>query len=247
MKKITILFFFLLNGLLNYAATVEESLQQAEKAYVSSDFQTAVKLYEEVLGENNESFEVFYNLGNAYFKLNQIAPAVLNYERAKKLGSSDDLVYNLQLANERLVDKLEVVPEFFLFTWYQSFVSKLSATVWGIVSVLFFITGLVVLFLYLFISKKRNYVLVLLLAFVLSLLTYLLGNSNYAYIYEKQQAIVFSPTATAQSVPGDAGSDLFVIHAGLKVTVLDQQGDWYRIKLSNGSIGWLKQEALEVI
>ena len=222
-------------------------LQQAEEAYTKGEYETSIQLYEQILASGQDAFELYYNLGNAYYKNNQVAPAILNYERAAKIKPSDaDLQHNLRLAQALTVDKIEslTVPEF--VTGFKSFVNYYTADSWGLLSITTFLLVLGSLLAFLFLNQRWIKQLALGAASVLlflSILFFIFGWQQQRWLNSNKEAIIFKPSITVQSTPDQGGEELFVLHAGTKVRIMERFRDWVRIRISNGNMGWVPIEA----
>ncbi len=216
---------------------------QGNDQYAKAKYADAVKTYQSILGEGYQSVVVYFNLGNAYYKLGDIPSALLYYEKAHRLNpADDDINFNIQLANLKTTDKVEAIPEFFLAKWWDAFVLGISAGALGWLSVILFIIGSGLLILYIFapsVGAKRTAFFSALTALSLGLIAILVGAVQVHYFASHQQAIVFSPTVNVKSEPGTAGKTLFVIHDGTKVDVLENSNNWLRVKLLNGNEGWI--------
>ncbi len=225
--------------------------QHATEEYEKQNYDSSIALLDSLLDAGLESPELYYNLGNAWFKLGEVPKAILYYEKAKKLAPNDpDIIYNLELANTRIADKIEPVPEFFLTKWWKRAINFFNEDQWMLINVLSF--GLMLIFAVLFFvaHSKRNkqigFYMGLVFLFI-SLMTGFMGYSNYKNLSTHNSAIVFTPTVNVKSSPTANANTIFVIHQGTKVELIDQLKDWYRIKLANGSVGWIKEEDFEKI
>jgi len=225
--------------------------KQANEAYAKNDFQTAVGLYEKLLKENGESATVYYNLGNSYYKLNKVAPSILNYERALLLEPGNgDIRFNLEIAKLKTVDKIEPVGDFFLTEWFRDIQNLLSTDAWSLLSIVCFILLIVCLFIFFFarltIIKKLGF-------FVgICLLVIVIFGNVFAYnqkkkLTQRNEAIIFAPTTTIKSSPDNSGTDLFILHEGTKVKLRSQLGAWNEIVTADGNVGWISTVDLEVI
>ncbi len=224
---------------------------KANELYKNGQYDSAVLGYERILKTDIESSELYFNLGNSYFKSKQNAKAILNYEKAMKLNPNDEAIsFNLELANSLLVDKITVLPEFFLKKWFKNIVNIYSSDDWALFSIVTFISTLLLLLLFFFarimILKKISF-WVALITLVLSVSTFYLSYKQKQQIVLERYAIVMTSSVTVKSSPDEAGTDLFVIHDGLKVEVIDQVGEWRNIKLADGNKGWLKLSDIEFI
>ena len=227
----------------SFAADVKALFTQANSAYVKGDFRAAAQGYQQIIDGGYRSAEVYYNLGNACYKQGEMAAAILNYEKAHKLAPGDeDINFNIQLANAKTTDKIEADTGFFLQNWYQSFIlfiSLQSLTVWSIV---FWLLGSAVFAYYLFAAtialKKVSFYTGLACA-LLGLCTMLMAGGQSAYFNSHHQAIIFSPAVNIKGSPDKAAKNLFVLHEGTKVEVLERSNNWLRIRLANGNEGWI--------
>ena len=247
--------FFILTAIilatLNLSAQ-NNLLQQANEAYSKGDFQAAAGLYEELLKANGESAVVYYNLGNSYYKLDKVAPSILNYERALLLEpGNSDVRFNLEIAKLKTVDKIEPVGDFFLTEWFRDVQNLLNTNAWSNLSIACFILLIACLFLFFF-SRR---VLIKKLSFFIGiclLVIVVLGNS-FAYnqkkkLTQRNAAIIFAPTTTIKSSPDNSGTDLFILHEGTKVKLRDNRLiGWNEIETASGYVGWIKSSEIEVI
>ncbi len=234
-----------------WSQNYQTELDSAAYYYSNGAYEKVIAQYEGILGEGYHSAEVYYNLGNAYYKSNKFVQAIINYERALKLSPNDgDIAFNLKLANTHVVDKLDVVPEFFLNSWRDKFNQMLDSNTWAYMSLIIFILSLVLLLLFFFsgrmLLRKITFwsAMVFLLAFLLS---FNAARKNKWVAEKEPDAIVVTPSVTVKSAPNAVGTELFLIHEGLKIKVIDQLDDWRRIQLSNGNKGWLKASDLVII
>lgn len=226
-------------------------LQQAADAYSNGDYQTAIDQYEQVLAGGQDAFEVYYNLGNAYFKNNQIAPAILNYERAARINPADaDLQHNLAMAKSRTVDKVDMlaVPEF--VSGYKSFVNATPADRWGTLSILAFVLMLVAIGAFLYLSRRWMKQLALGTGGVLALLAiafFFFGWQQTNWLNSRKEAIIFQPSITVTSTPDKTGEELFVLHEGTKVRIVERFRDWIRVRIGDGNTGWVPEKVAKEI
>ena len=251
MKRIhiTILLFF--TTIYSFALSNQVVIAKANKAYSDGLYTNAIDLYIQVMKEGYESPDLYYNIGNAYYKLNDFPSAILFYEKAKKLDpGNDDIDFNLKVANSKIADKIEPLPELFYKRWYRGLLNTLSVDAWAKTTIATFI-----LFLFLgsvfFISRilflrKLGFWMGIIL-FILFLCSFFLAYDSYRNINNHKEAIVFSPTVTVKSSPDENSIDLFVIHEGTKVQLIDNIGSWYEIRIANGSVGWLPVTTVEKI
>jgi tetratricopeptide (TPR) repeat protein len=219
----------------------------ANKLYNEGKYEDAVDIYEAILDAGKESSYLYYNLGNAYFKQNTLAAAILNYERAYRLNPSDeDINHNLEIARSQLTDKFDEVPEFFVITIFGKIKSLFAANTWGIIALLSFAIFLILVLLFLFAGKlfvRRLSFWIACVVLLLSISCKLIENNLHKY----NNAIVFVPVLTAKTSPDDSGKDMFLLHEGTKVLVRDNFNEWTKIQLPNGEQGWVISEAITTI
>ncbi|MBN3034671.1 MAG: tetratricopeptide repeat protein [Bacteroidales bacterium] len=233
------------------AAPADSLFMQANHDYENQLFNNAIDKYEQILDMGISSAELYYNLGNSYFKLDDYPSAILYYEKALKIDPHDpDIEYNLNLARTRIVDKIEPLPELFLRTWWKSLVNLFLPDQYSLIVILTLYLFFVLLGIYLLSRsvriRKAAFYLALTLLFV-SLLSFWLALNKYRLMTQEPEAIVFTPTITVKSSPNDNSVDLFVIHEGLKVMVTDRIGDWIEIRIASGSVGWIPADAVKNI
>lgn len=252
MKRYTLLLISFL-ALMGTAFAQDDADRWFEKAntyYNSGNYDSAIVVYEKILNTGLESVPVYYNMGNAYYKLREYPMAIYCYEKALKLDPSDeDVQTNLAIANAAIVDKIEPVPQSFLVRWWRGMRSALSGDQWAWCSIGAFALLLLMLFLFLRARKvglrKLGFFmgLIFLVAFALSVVFAM----QLKQIGDTQdQAIVMTPTVTVKSSPSTNSVDLFVLHEGAKVEVMDTQGDWAQIRIANGSVGWLEVSEMRI-
>ena len=220
--------------------------------YSDGDWSGAAADWESILDTGVESAELYYNLGNAYFKDGDISAAILNYERALRLDpSSKDAEFNLEFANSMVQDDIESIPEFFLSAWLDSAASSLSSNAWAVL-------GLVALALALGMvtvclkggstGMRRTGFISAVVCLVLCIAFFSFAARQRSEYFRTDEAIVMSPVCTVKSAPAsDSSKDLFVLHEGTKVKILDSVGEWRNIELSDGRQGWMLSSDIEVI
>jgi tetratricopeptide (TPR) repeat protein len=219
--------------------------------FTAGNYKDALLVWTEVYTTGNRSANLCYNIGNAYFKLNNIPKAILFYERAYLLKPEDeDINYNLQISRTLIVDRFQEIPELFFVKWYNFVSLFLSSNRWARISIVSFILSLVCLSLYIYSSKYRFKVLGFWFAiglFVVSASSVVFSARNRHLVYESRKAIIMEATVSGKSSPDNSGNDLFVLHEGTKVSVEDTVGEWHEIRLSDGNKGWVPLNSLEII
>ncbi len=230
-------------------------LDSANSAYAKGEFQKAANLYEDIGKMGYEAPEVYFNLGNAYFKLDQLGLSILNYERAKKLSPNDeDLKFNLKLANQRTIDKAESLPRLFLDEWWDNLKSMHSERTWGIRSIVCFMIFL--FFSGVFITADRIFTKQLgfwlaSLFFLFASASFLVSSSSYRSSSGENSAVIISSSVEVKNSPAETGKKLFILHEGTKVStpqvILSPDGGWVMVQLSTEKAGWVKRSSLEFI
>jgi tetratricopeptide (TPR) repeat protein len=228
-----------------------EKMQQANTAYQQKEYKKAIQLYESLVAEGLESTSLYYNLGCAYFQENNLASSLLYFERAARLDpSNEDVQHNLHVVNSRLEDTIQAVPDFFLKSWFFAFTKAFSLKIWALISIMAFIILLFFIFIYLLSKeirwKKTGFYLAIFF-FLVMILSITAAQSQYKKRHCTSYAIVFEPTLTTKSSPDENSKNLFIIHEGTKVKIIDDVGDWYEIKIANGSKGWVEKDMIVII
>lgn len=256
MKKLLLFFGFI--AILCSARAIDPGTQitDAQNYYSKGNYDKAIETYQSILNAGYVSVEVYYNLGNAYFKAHNIKSAILNYEKAKLLDpSDDDIDYNLQLARSYTVDKIESMNELFFITWIKALRNIMSANKWGILSIITFILTLGAFLFYLLskrmVLRKLGFI-VGVVCFAFSVVSFSMGYQLHKALTAKNTAIIFTSTVTVKSTPAESGNNLFVLHEGSKVEILNEMRDlskvdWCEVRIADGNKGWIKKADLESI
>lgn len=242
-KKIFALCILFLSPDLIFSQSIEQLMKQGNDYFQKEQYEQAVNSYSEILNKGYESAALYYNLGNAYFRLNKLGMAILNYERGLKLQPNDeDLQYNLKIANSRTVDKIQELPKLFFVEWWEIIITSLSMAALSLLLIAVFTLFLAAIAVYLLSKNLRlqrfSFFSGSVLLAVLLIVTIMFisrvdreESSNYAVLIE--------PSITAKIAPDNKSGDAFLIHEGIKFQLIDRVNDWSKIKLSDGKIGWL--------
>lgn len=222
---------------------------QANANYAEGNYAEAAKQYQEVLAEQ-PSAEVYYNLGNAYFKQGELSQSILAYERALRLKPTmKDAKHNLQFAQTRIVDNIEDTQSFFLSSWLKAVRNALNQQVWVILSISLFILALVGFFFFAFsrtIWLRKTAFYTSLVALLISICACANAGSLHKRDTQGSEAIITQGIVNAKASPDRSGTDLFTIHEGTKVRITDVIGEWCCIHVGN-NIGWMQLAHLERI
>lgn len=221
------------------------------EAYNEGDYNKAIENYLKILENGEHSAELYYNLGNAYYKLNQIAPSIYYYEKALLLKPNDpEIRNNLGYAQNMTLDAIETLPETGLSKIYEGVVGMLSFDQWGYAAV-----GLMILFVVLYITfyylnyatHKRIAFIIGMFALLLSIMTTVLAFMSYRDFQADQPAIVFSNEVIVKSEPNDRSQEVFRLHEGTKLNILEEFNDWKKIRIADGQTGWLTSESVQLL
>ncbi len=223
-------------------------LEQGNKAYTEGNFEQAVEIYQKLVNAGYRAGELYYNLGNAYYRIGDYKSAILNFERAKLLmPDNENVLINLEYSQRFVQDKIETVPKFFLIEWVHGFIGMFAEKTWAIISIFCFILFLAGVITFLFTKiltlRKLSFYIGILSIFI-SILAFYSAGKQKQKITQHNTAIVFSPAVTVKSAPNENGTDLFIIHEGLKVTIIGHSNGWKEIKLSDGKVGWLTDDSI---
>ena len=224
----------------------------ADALYNKEEYQKAAKAYTEILETQGVAAEIYYNLGNCYYKMDNMPLAILNYERAYVLSpGDDDIRNNLTFARGKITDKIVPPSKMFFVTWWNDFTHIQSVNAWTIQAVVFFVLSLLSLLVYFLSFNVRIRKVAFTLGIVL-LLVVVLDNlaaySQHSDLKSHAAAIIMEPSVSVKSSPSQNSTDLFLIHEGSKVEILDNTMEqWYEIKLEEGKRGWIPSNTVEVI
>ena len=229
----------------------DELWSSANEKYATGEFSAALAGYKEIEAMGYASDALFYNIGNCYFKISDVARSILYYERALRLNPSGrDIKYNLALAKEYTLDKIEEVPEFIVTTWIRDINYIFSSDVWTYISVIFFIAAALLLLFFRYgptpSLRKLSFFLSMFLILFGLIFTLFAWNQRSAY-HKEDAAIVMLPVSSVRNSPDGSGSPLFILHEGTKVQLIESLGNWRRIELSDGRQGWIFGNDIEII
>lgn len=224
---------------------------EADSAYAAGRYQEAIKEYESLL-KQGVSADLYYNLGNAYYRSEDITRAVLNYERAFLLSPGDkDIRHNLQMARSRTIDKITPETEFFFVTWLRALVNVMSVDAWAKTALATLALAIMLALVYLFANvvwlRKLGFFggLLLLICFLLS---NVFASLQKQELMQRRGAIVIDAAVNIKSTPSDNGTDLFILHEGTRVDIIDNQMQkWKQVRVADGKEGWVEAKQIEMI
>ena len=225
---------------------------EADSAFANEDFQTAAEYYQLLLDSCGGSAQLYYNLGNCYYRQDSIARAILNYERARLLDpSDDDIRFNLEMARAKTVDRVMPASEMFFVALFHRIVLSQSLHIWASLGLLAFILMLAAVAAYFFLptlhGKKAGFTVA-----VISLIVCIFANvaafQQLHQLENRTSAVIMSSSVVIKSTPSQAGTDLFILHEGTRVEIEDNSmKEWVEIRMSDGKEGWLQRSDIEII
>lgn len=248
-RFITSILFSVLITLGFCSESYEELFKMGNKAYDNQQFDSSLYAYQKIESSGYSSPELFKNMGNASYKLGLIPEAIFYYEKSLKLNpGNNDLIHNLELANQRAIDQGNETEAIGIGGWISNLVGG-NADYWSSISVLLSILGGVSFFGYLFIKsnirKISSYLTIIFWTF--SIICLGIGYLQLSIHAQKDYAILFEPSIEVKNDPSEAASIAFVLHEGCKLKILDENKDWYKISYGDEKIGWLPKTSLKVI
>lgn len=246
------IFFTLILSVCVSAFSVAATKADADALYEQGKYEEAASSYEWVLENEGVAAEVYYNLGNCYYKMDEIPLAILNYERAFLLDPGDgDIRANLALARGKTVDKVVPPSEMFFVTWWRNLTNCMSIDEWamlGVSSFIFMLLGILVyMFVPLLLARKIG-VYGAMALFVFVVVANFAAISQHRDLTNRDTAIILTPSVSVKSSPSEKSTDLFLIHEGSKVEIVDSSmSEWIEVKFEEGKQGWIPVSAAEII
>ena len=242
--------FFLIN-VWNSFGLPNSEFEKANEFYKGKEYQHAIKLYKKLIEQGIESPEIYFNLGNCYFKSDSNALAILNFEKAEKLAPGDeDVLFNLKVANQRVSDKIDAAPELFISTWWTEFKHSKTMDGWAWLCISCWVLSF--LLLATFIAFKASTTKRLgfwggMFFLMLAVSTFFLAEDQSSTSEKKTDAIVMINAVNLKSSPEEKGKDIFIIHSGSKLRVINKEGAWSEVQLPDKNVGWLPTSSIAFI
>ena len=225
----------------NFAS--EQVFELGNKQYVNENYSAAISLYDSILTSGLESSELYYNLGNCHYKTNDWANAIWHYEKSLQLNNNEKTKHNLELVKLKIIDRIEPLPQLFYKKWWINLTQNLSTQVWQILT-LFGMGFIFILQLISQFTSLKNKLITKIFS-AITVIILLITQTSYHNNFTKKEAIIFSETITVNSAPTISSTNLFTLHAGSKVEIIDTIGDWINIKIANGNSGWIGQNSIK--
>lgn len=233
------------------SAQNEVLFDRATEAYNGGEYQEAVDNYLEILENGQHSAELYYNLGNTYYKLNQIAPSIYYYEKALLLKPNDrEVKNNLSYARNMTLDAIDEMPQTGLSKIYDSVIGLLSYDQWSYVAVVFmllFVLLYIAFYYFRYASRKRTAFVTSMVSLIFAIVAFVFAYTQYNTFQTDRPAIVFAEETSVKAEPNKKSQEAFALHEGTKVNVLDQLNDWQKIRIADGTTGWIPKEDIKLL
>lgn len=235
--------------------SAKEIEAEVTEAYQAKKYDKAIELLETELAEQKkqgyESSELYYNLGNAYFRSNEVPKALLYYEKSLLLDPGNrDTRHNIEYARTKIEDKIVPIDNFFLQSWFTAIQNCFSSNTWAVISIILFLIAIGSLFAFFFvkiITVKKAAFYVIIVALPVLICTNIFSSNQKAKLINHNTAIIMAGSVSVVNSPDINGQELFVIHAGTKVKINKEDGEWVEIEIENGHVGWVQQNKFERI
>lgn len=249
MKKIYFLLLFVSQIALSQSA--EDLFKKANNQYKEGLYEEAIKTYDQIKELNLISSEVYYNLGNCHYKLNEVAPAIYNYEKALLIDPFNvDARNNLVFAKKLTIDNIKELPKSIFQKIDESYLKKLSYNEWAVATIVFVFLGSSLFLLFYFSytpSLKRLFFVTSMLSFLLFIFSLIVTVKEHSYNLSNIEAIIFAEEIAIKNAPTTNSDDIFTLHEGTKVVVLDAVDRWNKIKIADGKIGWIQTDQIKLL
>ncbi len=222
---------------------------EAQNNYKNKNYQEAVNSYISLINKGFCNSDLFYNAGNAYFKNKQLGWAIWCYEKSlKQCNSNEDACINLKISNLKIVDKIEPLPQLGIITMYHNFLSSSNAAFLNVLAIIASILFLALMILYIKYFRTKFYLFIIaLLILVISFVFHFLAWQSNSFKNDHLFAIVTDSNCEINSAPNNSGAELFVLHEGTKIEVIEQQMNYSKIKLIDGKQGWVSNTSINTI
>ncbi len=250
MKKLLLLLLLILS----YGGNAQENntlFNTATKAYNDGHYEAATESYLKIIENGQHSAALYYNLGNAYYKLNQVAPSIYYYEKALLLKPNDaEITNNLAYAKNMTVDAIEEMPKTGLSKIYKSIVGDMSFDQWSYIAILLiilFVLAYIAFYFLKYANQKRIAFISSITALFLGIFALIIAYIEYADFKADQPAIIFSEEVVVQSEPNNRSAETFRLHEGTKVNVLEKLNDWHKIQIIDGKTGWVTSNDIKLL
>lgn len=249
MKKLFFLIYILFTSVVVSQKDNKALFDAANENYKLGNFQKAIDQYLKIEESKQVSSDLYYNIANSYYKLNNVANTIYYYEKALILNPlNEDASNNLEFAKRMTIDNIEELPKTFLQKIEVNYIKILSYNQWAILAVIFSFIGAILFLLFYYStisSKKRIYFLTSVLSFVFLSISVFTSYNQYQKELNTQYAIIFVSKASVNNAPTSNADEVFILHEGTKINIIDTVDNWKKIKLADGKIGWISADSLK--
>ncbi|NCT09833.1 MAG: tetratricopeptide repeat protein [Flavobacteriia bacterium] len=249
MKRHFFLLLMIANSLI--AQNIDDTFYAANDFYKNEKFEKAIELYLQIASQGKISTELYYNLGNSYYKINKVGPAIYYYEKALKINPlNEDVKNNLIFAKRLALDNIEELPQNIFQKFNKKYLQELSYNQWAMVAVVFsFLTCILFLLFYFANSSsiKRMFFGLSVLSFLSLIVSFSITYNQFSFKKNNKEAIVFVEKTSVRNAPTTNSDEVFILHEGTKVIVLDALDNWKKIKLADGKLGWILAKEIKEI
>ena len=237
----------ILSIFISFKSFGEESLFiNANTEYANENYLGAITLYDSISSMNLESSELFYNLGNCYYKIQDWANSIWYYEKSLQLNPKNkNALHNLKIVKLKIIDQIDPIPQLFYKKWWKQAIQLFSKENWQILALIYIWIALIFQLLKGKLKQKNNYLRIPLNT--IGILIIFLTFSSINASKNKNDAIIFSPSIIVNSAPSENSTNLFQLHSGTKVEIVEQIGNWVNISIVNGNSGWVKKSHCKII
>lgn len=229
----------------------EAIFNKATEAYNNGEYEKAIANYKEILETGQHSAELYFNLGNAHYKLNQIAPSIYNYEKALLLSPNDpEIENNLSYAQNMTIDAIEKLPETGLAKIYKTITGVMTFDQWSytaVIFMIFFVLLYIAFYFFSYATKKRIAFISSIGCLFISIISAVFAFIQYNDFNSEQPAIVFANEIQIKAEPNKRSEQIFMLHEGTKVNVLEELNEWKKIKIIDGKTGWVSSESIKLL
>lgn len=249
MKKLLFLLLIITNAVI--AQNANELFNSANDLYKNDKFNEAIELYKKIEAKSLVSSELYYNLGNSYYKLNKVGPSIYYFEKALILNPlNEDVLNNLIFAKRLALDNIEELPKTVFQKFNINYLQKLSYNQWSMVLIGFAFLASLLFLLYYFShtpSRKRFFFVTSLLSLIFLAITLIITINQYSFFINNKEAIVFAEKTEVRNAPTLNSEEVFTLHEGTKVIVLDAIDNWKKIKIADGKLGWIISDEIKLL
>lgn len=249
MKVILCIMFSLINVL--FSQQEQNLFDEGNTFYSDGEYDKAIEKYEALLETGVHSSEVYFNLGNSHYKLNSIASSIYYYEKALMLSPNDkEIQNNLAFAQNMTIDAIEAIPELGISKFFEKLINLFNADAWAILSVVFLLFFVIFFITYYFTSstgKKRFTFVASSAAVLLTLICFSFAFQKQALDKKDNPAIIFAQATRVKTDPNQFSEELFRLHEGTKVQIIDTINNWSEVLLADGKTGWIISKDIKAL